>query len=338
MQARRLPDEGRDRDELPGPRLGGIKGLRTGFNEWLALADEAHVYWAPSAPDGGKPSSRCAARRSTSQLELRKHLFGCRTSIVCTSATLALNGRIETFAQRIGADDAHAVVEASPFDFERNMRVYVAADVPLPSPQDARLSLDALVDWLRFCTLRVSGGTLVLFTSYNDLRHCAAALAEDFAAAGRTLLLQGEDLSRTELTTRMRELGNAILFGTDSFWTGVDVPGDSLSQVVITRLPFDPPTHPILEARAEHVRDRGGNPFNELTLPDALDQVPPGVGRLIRTANDSRTHHDPRCTRTGKNLRTPFLDSPLTSHWESLTCRHTRSAIYFCLSLKLDLM
>jgi ATP-dependent DNA helicase DinG len=98
--------------------------------------------------------------------------------------------------------------------------------------------------------------------------------------------MQGTDLSRTELAEQMRTLGNAILFGTDSFWTGVDVPGTALSQVIITRLPFDPPTHPITEARCEHIRDAGGNPFNELTLPDALVKFRQGVGRLIRSKTD----------------------------------------------------
>jgi ATP-dependent DNA helicase DinG len=84
----------------------------------------------------------------------------------------------------------------------------------------------------------------------------------------------------------MRSLGNAVLFGTDSFWTGVDVPGDALAQVIVTRLPFDPPTHPITEARCDYIRARGGNPFQELTLPDALIKFRQGVGRLIRTAQD----------------------------------------------------
>jgi ATP-dependent DNA helicase DinG len=84
----------------------------------------------------------------------------------------------------------------------------------------------------------------------------------------------------------MRSLGNAVLFGTDSFWTGVDVPGAALSQVIITRLPFDPPTHPITEAKCEHIRDAGGNPFNELTLPDALIKFRQGIGRLIRSKTD----------------------------------------------------
>src|SRR5207253_6517212 len=119
-----------------------------------------------------------------------------------------------------------------------------------------------------------------------DMRTVANALEPGYREAGRPFLLQGADLSRTELARQMRRLGNAILFGTDSFWTGVDVPGTALSQVIITRLPFDPPTHPITEARCDHIRQRGGNPFNELTLPDALMHFRQGVGRLIRNATD----------------------------------------------------
>jgi ATP-dependent DNA helicase DinG len=197
-----------------------------------------------------------------------------------------MGGSIEPFAARIGADDARAVVVKSPFDFERNMRVFVAADVPLPSPQEARLALDVLTDYIRFCTERVAGGTLVLFTSYTDMRGVASTLEPVFRAAGRPFMMQGADLSRTELANQMRELGNAVLFGTDSFWTGVDVPGNALAQVIITRLPFDPPTHPITEAKCDYIRDRGGNPFNELTLPDALIKFRQGIGRLIRTASD----------------------------------------------------
>ena len=87
-----------------------------------------------------------------------------------TSATLAMGGQIGPFQQRVGAHDARAIIVASPFDYERHLRVYVAADMPLPSPTDARLALDALIDYLEFCTLRVRGGSLVLFTSYHDLR------------------------------------------------------------------------------------------------------------------------------------------------------------------------
>jgi ATP-dependent DNA helicase DinG len=158
--------------------------------------------------------------------------------------------------------------------------------MPLPSPADARLAVDALIDYLGFCTLRAPGGSLVLFTSYNDMRQCAAALEPVYAQHRRPFYLQGEGGSRTELTRRLRAAGNGILFGTDSFWMGVDVPGAALSQVVITRLPFEVPTHPVAEARAEWIRDRGGNPFNELTLPEALVKFRQGIGRLIRAQTD----------------------------------------------------
>jgi ATP-dependent DNA helicase DinG len=197
-----------------------------------------------------------------------------------------VGGQIEPFAERMGAESARTIVVKSPFDYERNMRVYVASDVPLPSPQEAKLALDVLADYIDYCTQRVRGGSLVLFTSYTDMRAIAATLEPKLAAAGRPFLMQGADLSRTELAQQMRSRGNAVLFGTDSFWTGVDVPGDALAQVIITRLPFDPPTHPITEARCDHIREQGGNPFNELTLPDALIKFRQGIGRLIRTAGD----------------------------------------------------
>jgi ATP-dependent DNA helicase DinG len=281
--ADKLP-EGREHDELLEQKM-RIKGLQAGLTEWLTLGDKGHVYWAERS---GRKQTIVSLRSAPIDVapELRKHLFGCRTSVVCTSATLAMGGTIEPFARRIGADSAEAVAVKSPFDFERNMRVFVASDVPLPSPKEAKLALDTLTDYIRFCTERVRGGSLVLFTSYTDMRAVAATLEPEWVKARRPFLIQGADLSRTELTQQMRSLGNAVLFGTDSFWTGVDVPGAALSQVIITRLPFDPPTHPITEAKCEHIRDSGGNPFNELTLPDALIKFRQGVGRLIRSKTD----------------------------------------------------
>ena len=280
----RLDPESRQSEEIQEQKQ-RIKGLQAGLTEWLSLGEKDHVYWAERS---GRKQTIVSLRSAPIDVapELRKHLFGCQTSVVCTSATLAMGGSIEPFAARIGADGAEAVAVKSPFDYEGNMRVYVATDVPLPSPQEARLAIDALTDYIRFCTAAVKGGSLVLFTSYTDMRAVAAALEPEWRQAGRPFLLQGAELSRTELADQMRTLGNAVLFGTDSFWTGVDVPGTALSQVIITRLPFDPPTHPITEARCEHIRDAGGNPFNELTLPDALIKFRQGVGRLIRSKTD----------------------------------------------------
>jgi ATP-dependent DNA helicase DinG len=277
-------EDGRERDEILDQRQ-RVKAMQVAISTWLELAEPGHVYWAERS---GRKQTIVTLRSAPIDIapHLRKHLFGCGTAVVCTSATLAMGGEIDPFAARIGADAARAVIVKSPFAYERHMRVYVASDVPLPSAQEARLSLDALADYIDFCTSRVRGGSLVLFTSYTDMRGVAQTLEPRFAAAQRPFLMQGAELSRTELAREMRARGNLVLFGTESFWTGVDVPGDALAQVIITRLPFDPPTHPITEARCDHIRERGGSPFNELTLPDALIKFRQGVGRLIRTATD----------------------------------------------------
>lgn len=277
-------DDGQPRDELLDQR-GRLKTYQTSLRQWLAVAEEGSVYWLERS---GRRHTIVTLRTAPLDIApyLREELLQRGTSVLFTSATLAMGGSIEPFQVRIGAESARTAVVQSPFDFERNMRVFVAADVPLPSPGEARLAIAALADYIRFCTLQVPGGTLVLFTSYHDMRQVADALQADFARAGRPFFMQGEEFSRTELAQRLQAAGNGILFGTDSFWAGVDVPGPSLSQVIITRLPFDPPTHPVAEARSEWIRDRGGNPFNDLTLPDALIKFRQGIGRLIRTGSD----------------------------------------------------
>jgi len=278
-------DEGQDREELL-EHAGRVRGLQKGLTEWLTVGDPAHVYWAER---GGRRQTIITLRSAPIDIaaELRRQIFSGGTSVLCTSATLAIGGKIDPYAARIGAAHTPSVIVESPFDYARCMRVFVASDVPLPSREDARLAIEILADYVRFCTERVRGGSLVLFTSYNDMRAVAAMLEPIYAASSRPFLMQGQDLSRSELAERMRAEGDAVLFGTDSFWTGIDVPGPALSQVILTRLPFGQPTHPIIEAKCEHIRERGGNPFVELTLPDALTKFRQGVGRLIRTASDT---------------------------------------------------
>ena len=277
-------EDGRERDELLEQRS-RLRAIRAGVDEWLGLSNEGHVYWAEKS---GRKQTIVTLRSAPVDVapELERCLFGAGVGVVCTSATLAVAGDMGPFAASIGAASSRAEVAQSPFDFERHMRVFIAADIPLPTAQDTRLSIDALADYVGFCCHRVLGGSLVLFTSYRDMQAVAAVVGPVLLEKGRPFLMQGGDISRTELAQRMRDAGNAVLFGTDSFWTGVDVPGDALSQVVIARLPFSPPTHPIAEAKAELIRDRGGDPFNELTLPEALIKFRQGVGRLIRTQAD----------------------------------------------------
>jgi len=277
-------EEGKDHDEIIEQK-GKVEGYRTNLQRWLKVSDEKHVYWAERS---GRRQNIVTLRTAPIDVapDLRESLFDRKVAVICTSATLAVGSEIATFQARMGAEQARTAIEHSPFDYERHMRVYVAADIPLPSAREAKLAIDALTDWIRFACLRCGGGSLVLFTSYTDMRKVAEALQDEFVAAGRPFLMQGAELNRTDLAKAMRAKGNAILFGTDSFWTGIDVPGDALSQVIITRLPFEIPSHPIQEARADHIRAQGGNPFAELTLPDAVVKFRQGIGRLIRTTKD----------------------------------------------------
>ena len=278
-------DDGRERDELL-EQAGRLKTCQTSLRQFLAVADaDKTVYWVERS---GKRQTIVTLRTAPIDIApfIRDELLRRETSVLFTSATLAMGGQIEPFQTRVGAENIKTAVEHSPFNFEKNMRVFVAADVPLPTPKEARLALDVLIDYIDFCTRRTKGGSLVLFTSYFDMKQVAEALEPIYEGAHRPFFMQGRHYSRTELARQLREVGNGILFGTDSFWTGIDVPGDALSQVIITRLPFEVPTHPILEARTEWIRERGGNPFNELTLPDALIKFRQGIGRLIRTAKD----------------------------------------------------
>lgn len=279
-----LLDDGPTKDDLKDQKA-RIMSCHDRVRAFLAMAEEEHVHWVERSGRKGHIVSLRTAPIDVAPY-LRESVFSRGTSVVCTSATLAVAGQIEPFQHRAGAENARARVVASPFDFERNMRIYVVADMPQPSARDARLALDELIDWIQFCVLRVAGGSLVLFTSHSDLRKAADVLRTPLRAAGRTLFAQGRDFSRSEMAARFREAQNAVLFGTDSFWTGVDIPGPALSQIVITRLPFEVPTHPIAEARAEWVRSRGGNPFAEINLPEALIKFRQGVGRLIRRQDD----------------------------------------------------
>ncbi len=280
-------EDGPARDELGGAK-GEVGSYLNGLRECLQLADEEQVYWVERS---GRRRSIVSLRSAPIDVAdaLRQHLFRRRTSVTLTSATLAEGTRMDSFQEKIGATGAHAEMVASPFDYARNVRVFVATDAPMPTRQAARLDRDYLAEMIAFCCERVRGGSLVLFTSYGDLTACAERAGPVLRKAGRPFYQQGRDGSRQELANRLRRDGHGVLFGTESFWTGIDVPGPSLSQVIITRLPFENPSHPIAEARAEWCQARGGNPFQDITVPEALIKFRQGIGRLIRRATDRGT-------------------------------------------------
>jgi ATP-dependent DNA helicase DinG len=193
---------------------------------------------------------------------------------------------MDAFQEKVGGQAAEAEVVYSPFNYEDNCRIYIASDAPQPEPGQGRLDLDYLANMICWCARRVEGGTLVLFTSHFDLRQVRERTEGFFNKINRPLFTQGHQMARTEITKQFAAAGNGVLFGTDSFWTGVDIPGPALSQVIIARLPFENPSHPVSEARSEYIRARGGNPFAEMTVPDALVKFRQGIGRLIRRHED----------------------------------------------------
>ena len=238
-----------------------------------------------------KGSRGMAVKLCSSPLEvaasLKRTLFDAFRTVTVTSATLAVGERFDYLEQRTGINllDRGRVTElllASPFDYERQAFVGIPDDLPDPTHRGFEEALELALHR----ALAISEGhAFVLFTSYDLLSRLHGRMAEPLRRQGLTLLRQGE-INRHHLLARFRREPHAVLFGTDSFWEGVDVQGKALELVAITRLPFRVPTEPILQARAEHIAGRGGDPFLEYTVPQAVIKFKQGFGRLIRSRED----------------------------------------------------
>ncbi|MCC6318608.1 MAG: helicase [Gemmatimonadaceae bacterium] len=219
---------------------------------------------------------------------LREDLFRRVDTTIVTSATLATEGRFDFMRGRLGLTEEDVepdvAAHASPFDYRTQSLLAVPLDVPAPNV-DGEAHFQAVVDAVAVLADASGGGVFALFTSHRDVREAARLLRERGLGARLPFLVHGEE-SRDILLQRFREAGNAVLFGTTTFWEGVDVPGQALRGLVIARLPFRVPTEPLTAAHCEAISARGGDPFQEYMLPHAALRLKQGFGRLIRTRED----------------------------------------------------
>jgi ATP-dependent DNA helicase DinG len=259
-------------ESLPGR----AEELRAAMNRLLDRGDPAFVYGMELRGRANVVLS--AAPIDVSRL-LREDLFERLYAAVLTSATLAVEGSFEFFKKRFGLDSAECSVAPSSFDHRRQALLYLPKRMPEPRHP---LFADRAVEEICALLEITSGRAFLLFTSYAMMHRVYEAM-EDL---GRwPLFLQGEG-SKAALVETFKKTQRAVLLGTTSFWHGVDVPGETLSLVVVDKLPFDVPSDPLIAARIERIKDEEGNPFMEYQVPLAVLELKQGLGRLLRSGTD----------------------------------------------------
>jgi DNA polymerase-3 subunit epsilon/ATP-dependent DNA helicase DinG len=236
-----------------------------------------YVYWVEVNPNNNRLALNAAPIRVGPLVE--KYLWHEKRSVILTSATLTTHGEFNYIRNILTADEADELALGSPFDYETAALLYIANDIAEPNAREYQGQLERTL--VNLCSAS-SGRTLVLFTSYAQLKRTANNIKGPLARQDINVYEQGEGASPNALLESFKSSERAVLLGTRSFWEGVDIPGQALSVLVIVKLPFAVPSDPLVAARAETFED----PFNEYHLPEAILRFRQGFGRLIRTQSD----------------------------------------------------
>ncbi len=284
-ELKRIADELEDEDLIAELRQSSRRAgmLSAELEAFLRQSLDDHVYWMEL--EGRRRQLVLHSAPVEVAPVLKAALFDSVPAVVMTSATLAVNGTLDYFLGRVGASGSEGIGVGSPFDYARQMRVWIPDRMPDPSDADAYTPAASRA--VVYFATHTRGSAFVLFTSSASMRKVAALVRGPLERAGLTVLVQGEGLSRHKMLEEFRKGQGTVLFGLDSFWMGVDVRGEALSNVMIMRLPFAVPDQPVVRARLDRIQQRGGDPFREYSLPEAVIKFRQGVGRLIRTATDT---------------------------------------------------
>jgi len=262
--------------------------LRVSFDFCLKAEEDKYVYWLDIPRNERNNDIILHAVPLDIAHLLKDKLFNDLKTGIFTSATLAVNRSFDYFMNRTGLDllssrTVEGVQLGSPFDFRKQLMLGVLDF--LPDPRNAEFT-SAVVETIKKIHAQHRTGMLVLFTNYGMLNRVYEEMKTHFDAERVLLLAQGKSGSRTNLINQFRENRDSVLLGTDSFWEGIDVPGEALELLFIPKLPFDVPSDPLIAARMEEIKKRGGNPFFEYSVPEAIIKFRQGFGRLIRAKSD----------------------------------------------------
>jgi predicted DnaQ family exonuclease/DinG family helicase len=265
-----------------------LETLHHAFDFCLGADSDQHVYWLELA--SRKESTDIAFNAVPLNIAelLKKSLYDGLHTAIFTSATMTVAESFNYFKNRVGLDlvdqqKINSEILGSPFDYEN--QILLGVSDYLDDPRSDRFS-DQLADLISEIHTNNPTGMLTLFTNYSTLNYLFNKLKLHFETEKILLLAQGKSGSRTNIINQFREFKNSVLFGTDSFWEGIDVPGEALELLLITKLPFDVPSEPLIAARMERIKQTGGNPFMDYAVPEAIIKFRQGFGRLIRHKED----------------------------------------------------